>query len=427
MTNPYRTFFRQAFVPPPDGFSKVLEIKLAARAQASSKGPICIWPQPPKDISQIIECKFNVSKQVLSSLNILSKGPFLFSADPHFDPLERIATPGSGDDFTEQLLQAAPIVNPVDKQICGKLLKNTVLPAHETKGHLEVNLSVERAAFEFKGIWLQLMRCLSETKDSFLDFPCQADQKLLMELYINPAVHELYAILKEESAWRPILENNDINLPASLLHRSVRRLQDRTVVGLIRFLKEKTNDDIGKFLTVVNNCVLKYNTSLSHNVPQILRELADGVGIDDLEDRVMQQAMAGLNETELMIAQNNVFKAKEAKAIVSTYMSLGFDASAVTISVFSQHYGQESVDAIPSLVIVREARKSLDNSGVQYPISPFASMEPMWDTLLEDIANKRSNYRRSASQMDVVKDFANFYRVWAPALSKAKTEILTNA
>jgi hypothetical protein len=408
-----------------------LRIQIPSKILVSPKGTVTIWPKPPKDISAKIDCKFNLRATTLTSLRLLTSRPFIFNADPHFDPLERILTPGTGEKFREQVLERAGILDPVQKVFFGRLLEDAILPVHETDGHVEVNLDYEKSAFEFKCIWIEILSCLMFRMDSFLDL---APKEIMLQYYINPEVHELYAILKEESVWKKVLENTKIE-SYERLYQTIKGMQDRTVVRLLKFLKVKTNNDLPKFLSVVDNTIVKYGGSLSNDLPRLLKALADGVEIDDLEEHMLRQGIKNSLKSYFKIMNESARKSQEldggfgspgSKAILTTHMSLSFDDSSMTIAFFSQHYGQESVDDIAIVTMVREAKRLLERSNVPYSISPFSSMERAWDPLLEDLAEGRDHCRRCALPTNYLDDRARFYKTWRPALLQARSEIFDN-
>jgi hypothetical protein len=426
LTDVRRIFFGETRVPPPEGFSQVLQLRLPVKRVFSG----IIQTAPVRDISQNIDCKFDVGDTVISALNVLAKRSFAFNSEPIFDPLERVLTPGEGESFRQQLLENAQIIDPLQRHICSRLLQNTILPAHEANGHVEVNLAVGKSSIEFKAIWLQLFNCLMYKRlESFLAFPRKTMKEILLVHYVNPTIHELYALLKEESAWNTILGMTETEPSASRLQQTVRSLQDKTVIGLLKFLKEKTGDDLSRFEKVVDEAIIKYDGSLSNNVPQLLRDLANGIEIDELSDYAMQTMADRKYYTQAQLdwilkfqKENDTFRSPDFKAQFSTFMSLSYDSTTLTISFFSQNYGQKPVDMIPMFVLVREAKRILEDKNIRCPISPFSSMEQMWNPMLEDIAQGRK-YQNRRVATNFITDFTDFYVTWRPALLEAFAKI----
>jgi hypothetical protein len=435
LTNPYRVFFREVRVPPPEGFHEILRMHLPAKISVGSG--VTIWPQPVKDIYNNIECKFPVGNLSLSALDFLSKETFFFPTDPQLDPLERMVTPGAGESFRNEMIDEAKISDTGQRHVCHRVLENYVIPAHEAKGHVEINLSAEKSSFECKSIWLQLMNCVKFPNiNDFLDFPDHAAEDMLFQHYLVAPVHELYALLKEESVWKKLSENPKFETYTTKLKQSVRAKQDNLPVKLLQFLIEKSGNDLVKVQKIIDECVLKADLSLSHFMPDFLRDLARGVEIDNILDFAFEQTAKKCSKqyspAKLAIAIEEQHQyAKEyrshpaMKAVLSTYMSLSYSDSRLDISFYSQGEGENAVKAIPNLVALREAKKILDRQGNPYPISLLPSMEPIRIEMLEQIAygRFRDEYPGPLHNFDALEDFGKFYRTWRPALLEAQKRV----
>ena len=435
MTNPRRVFFREVMVPPPNGFFEVLRMRLPAKISVGTG--VMIWPQPPKSISNITDCKFNVCKESLSALDFLSKGPFFFPVDPHFDPLERMVLPGAGKDFQDELITNAGIDDPKNRRICHAVLENYIIPIHEAIGHVEVNLSAEKSCFESRTIWLQLQECLKcPNIDKYLDYPATVSEDMLFQHYFSSPMHELYALIKEETAWKRFAEQPDFQPATGKLKETVRARQDSLVVKLLRFLMNKSGNDMAKVSRVIEELVIKPDLSLSHFMPHFIRDLARGVEIEDMVDFALeltakkfstQFSRSGL-EVAMKDQRQREHKLRSdpaVKAVLTTYMSLSYNESTLTISFYSQENGEYSIRMIPDLVTMREAKRILDTHGLPYPISPLKSMEHTWTSTLEEIAEGGFKDRKTGPiyNFDALKDFSNFYRTWHPALLEAQRRI----
>jgi hypothetical protein len=436
MTNPYRVFFREVMVPPPDGFCEVLRMRLPAKISIGTG--VTIWSQPPKSIYNIVDCKFNLDKDTISALDFLLKGPFFFPNDPHFDPLERLLVPGAGAEFRNELIDNARIDDPEDRRICHAVLENYILPIHEAEGHVEINLSAEKSCFESRTIWLQLQQCLKcPSMNEYLDYPATVDEDILFQHYLSLPMHELYALIKEETAWKRFAEQTDFQPATNKLKGTIRAKQDSLVVKLLKFLNDKSGNDMAKVSKVVEELVIKPDLSLSHFMPHFIRDLARGVEIDNIVDFALEltskKFSAQYSRSELDRAmkdqrqwEHELRSDPAMKAVLTTYMSLSYSESALTISFYSQENGEYSIRTIPNLVILREAKKILDRRGLPYPISPLQSMEHTWTSTLEEIADGKFKDRRDGPiyNFDVLKDFGNFYRTWRPALLEAQKRVL---
>lgn len=341
---------------------------------------VTIWPQHLQSVSGNIDCKFNVNKEAISALDFLSKGPFFFPVDPHFDPLERMVVPGAGEDFRDELINSAGIDDPKNRRVCHAVLKNYVLPIHEAKGHVEVNLSAEKSCFESRTIWLQLQECLKcPSIDKYLDYPATADEEMLFQHYFSSPMHELYALIQEEAAWKRFTDQPDVYPTTDRLKEAIRVKQDRLVVKLLKFLINKSGNDLAKVSRIIEELVLKPDLSLSHFMPHLIRDLARGIEIDDITDLAMeltakkfsaQYSRNGLERSmkEQRQMEHDLRSHPAIKAVLTTYMSLSYSDSALNISFYSQENGEYSIRVIPNLVILREAKKILDKSGAPYSI-----------------------------------------------------------
>lgn len=434
MTNPYRILFREARVPPPEGFYEVLRMHLPAKI-AIGKG-VTIWTQPPDDISRAIDCKFDVGPASLSSLSYLSKGPFFFSTDPQLDPLERIVTPGTGGDFREELINSAKITDDEQRLNCHRIIEKFILPAHEAKGHIEVNLSFDKSSYESKAIWLQLHRCLNEPNmNRFLGFPYEISEDFLFQHYISGTMHELYALLREESAWKRLAEETEFRPLTTNLKHAIRAKQDSLAVRLLRFLIDKSGNEITKVNKVIDEMIIKADMSLSHSLPHLIRDLGRGVEIDDMIDSVLEQTYRKFSAQysrdkldEMMKEQRQSIREDRSKpavkALLSTYMSLSYGDSYLDISFCSQENGEYAISAITDLVVMREGKRILDRSGTPYPVSPLHSMEQSWTETLEEIADGRFRDRTDlVTNFDALADFRRFYLSWRPALLLAQRRV----
>jgi hypothetical protein len=419
-------------VHPPDGFHEVLSINVPAKISIGKE--VIIWPQPPKSLLNVIDCGFNISEESISALYFLLKRPFVFPVDPFFDPMERMVMPGKGVDFRNELIDSARIGDIEDRRRCSELLEKCIIPVHEAGGHVEINLSAEKSCFESRTIWLQLQECLTCPDISkYLSYPATVEEDMLFQHYFSIPMHELYALIKEEGAWRRFEDQQDFQPTTGMLKETIRAQQDGLVVKLLRFLMNKSGNDMSKITSVIDELVIKPNLSLSHFMPHFIRDLARGVEIDDMVDFAFELtarkfssefSRSGL-ETAMQEQRKKEHEMRShpaMKAALTTYMSLDYDESTLAISFYSQEKSELAIKMIPNLVLVHEAKKILETRGLPYPISPLQSMEHTWTSTLEEIAEGTFKDRRDGPvyHFDAMKDFTDFYKAWHPALVEAQ-------
>ena len=431
MTNTSRVILRESHVPAPPGFHNILEIELPASINVGNR--IVIHPNQPRDIRSRISTRFSLDESVVTALRRISRGPFVFDMDPSVDPLERIATPGAGVEFVEFLLNQEKVENNDEKAYLGKLLREGVLPAHESFGHVRINLDPQQIALETELIWQTICQCLAEPNmGKFLDYPDMWDPGWLAQFYLNEHIHELYALLQEENVWKQFEEESRFRDVTSRLKTSIRDMQDETAVNLLRLVLAKSNNDVPKVLKLIHTSVTENNLGLSHSTIGLLHDLSKGIEIDKLTDVASLGAVGAtfglsIEEVERWQDQQKEARAQHLKdpvvrAMLSTYMALDYEDSSFRITFYSTENTEEAIRRIPTIDVVREARRILVAEGKPYPLYPMQSLGKMMGESVQMIADgvfSDEALEKKGQQIDVVKEFRAFYLAWRPALVKA--------
>ena len=435
MTDPLRALYREARVPPPEGFHEILRLKVPAKISLGNV--VTIWPQVDGiDIRKSLTSIFEPGRDCLGALKALASETFVFSSDPRLDPLERMTTPGAGAGFRKELIDRAGVSDPEGRHRSDRLLERLILPAHEGKGHIAFNLDLGRSCYESRAIWGQLIKCLTTpTLNEFLDFPDQMHEQFLFQHYIVPVAHELYAVLVEDEVWRQLDGEKDLSGIVPGLRDAVRGLQDPTVIKLLQFLNEKSGNDLARVRKVIDDQVINADMSLSHFIPHLLRDLHRGVEIDripgfNLEQtekqftgkytpEALQRAMAEDRESVAAMKSSDT-----AKAAFSTYYSVEYSGSNLEVVFYSQERGELALKFIPTLVSVHLARRILERQNRSYPVSLLPSMQNNTSKWIRDLADRAYRDDPSAGvQFDALKEFGAFYMSWRPALILAKKRI----
>ena len=428
MTDIGRVVFREAHVAPPPGFHKILEVELPAKVSIGSR--VVIIPQKDRQIRDGIKTRFEVDDSVAGALERILRGPFVFGIDPSVDPLDRLATPGAGGGFADALAGAAGFIEDGQKTEAAKALRKVILPAHESFGHLRVNLDPQYMSVETELIWQTIIQCFTEPKlDRFLDYPDRYPPGWLAQFYLVEPLHELYALLNDESAWRTLEDGSGQSDAFGRLKSAVRGMQEPTAVKLLQLVQEKSNDDIPKVLKVIQKGVRENYLGLSHSLAGILRPLAMGVELDKLEDlaslgvpAVTFEMTTPAEAERWREGQKEARKAHFAdpmvRAAVSTFMTLGYDDSNLRATFFSVEDSEAAMRVVPMIDEVREARRILGEKG-EYPLFPMQTLGKRTAEEVKRLADGVIAGEDVRFQVDVLKEFREFYLAWHPAMVEA--------
>jgi hypothetical protein len=429
LTDPYRVLFREGRLPPPEGFYKVLEVEVAADITVASR--VVVTPRPNSE-NVSFNTRFELNADVASALRHLVTQTYSFPFSPTVDVFERIVTPGA-EEMASSLLDEAKITDPLERKLSQKALEDHVIPAHEVKGHIESNLTPEKCFWEPQLIWSFLVECVqAPTRVAFQDYCDQWDDDILTQSCIVGEAHEVYALTRDEEAWRSFLDQAKSGDTFSNLKTLVRAKQSSTAVKLLNLLIQKSGGDIRTVNKIIDETCLEGNSNFSYSLPHMLRDLNRGIDIDDIPDHLLKETERKFigrytsKELETMIqeqrdAQERIARDPRTRGLLSTYISLSAQESTLNLEVHSAENSVFSINAIPFIASLQEARRILQSRGSEVVVSPVLSMETILRRWLEYLANGREYNQQE--QFDVMKDLRRFYDLWKPAITEARRRI----
>ncbi len=237
MTDSSRVLFREGRLQPPDGFYKVLKAEIPADITVASR--VVITPRPNLETVSF-NTQFELKADVLSALRHLATQTYAFPLGPRVDVFERIVTPGAKG-MISKLLDEAKITDSLARKLSQRALEEQVIPAHEVQGHIEPNLRPEKCFWEPQLIWSFLIDCIqAPTRVAFQDSCDRWDDDLLTQACIVAEAHEVYALIKDDEAWRRLRDQTKLGDALSNLKSLVRTKQNTTVVKLLNLLIQKS-------------------------------------------------------------------------------------------------------------------------------------------------------------------------------------------
>jgi hypothetical protein len=369
---------------------------------------------------------------VVSALRHLVTQTYAFSLGPTVDVFERIVTPGAKG-MIGKLLDEAKITDSSERISCQKALEDEVIPSHEVRGHIEPNLTPEKCFWEPQLIWSFLIDCLrAPTRVAFQDSCNRWDDDLLTQSCIVAEAHEVYALTRDEEAWKRLEDQTRSGNTLSNLKSFVRTRQNSTVVKLLNLLIQKSGGDIHALNRVIDETYLAGNANFSYILPHMLRDLSRGIDIDDIPDQVQHDTERKFigrytpKELETMTqgqreAQDKIARTPETRALFSTYVSIGAEESTLNLEIHSAEKSVSSVHAIPFIASLQEARRILQDRGSEVVVSPVLSVETILRKWLQHLANGKEYDQWE--KFDVMKDLGRFYDLWKPAIIEARRRI----
>ncbi len=164
----------------------------------------------------------------------------------------------------------------------------------------------------------------------------------------------------------------------------------------------------------------------------MLRDLNRGIDIDDIPDRVRNETERKFigrytpKELETMTheqrdVQDRIARDPRTRGLLSTYVSLSAEESTLRLEIHSAENSVSSLNAIPFIASLQEARKILQSEGSDVVVSPVLSMETILRKWLEYLAIGREYDQ--LEQFDVMKDLGRFYDLWKPVIIEARRRI----
>lgn len=413
---------REARVRPPEGFHRILEMEVPARINANgATGQVTIWPDPVSRIEDWVRyCKYEISNNNLKALKFLATNPITFNVKPQVDIFERIATPGVGGEFIDELLRGVKSKIPEQRNF----LRTTLIEAmyeHEAAGHIRINLDPECMTMESYMQYRKLWSVIVENSDedyyeilrSFAD-PGHARDTTLLE-----PIHELYALVCDEAVWQAFETNDYFDSKVSAFKEAIRlENEDKLAVALFRILMQRSNNDVKVVKKALNGMFGGPPVPFSRLMYEFFGLLSEGEDFDTALVSVRDDAKAFKDGMKLEWPGQMT---DEGKAMASTHFTINYNESSLNIAFYSAAENQQAIERVREIILYREAQKLL-------PVPYDWDIEPFKLQLLQRLESIREGKRMVRDPIYVSSArSAEFGVYWQTAVLEAMERIFVAA